>query len=86
MKRRDFITALAASTAWMSVARAQKSQHIVGFLSAFSAEAPIHVGALAAVYQGLKEVGFVEGHNVNIESKAVRLPCGQPEGRRCGPA
>jgi putative tryptophan/tyrosine transport system substrate-binding protein len=69
MLRRDFITALAAATTWMSVARAQKPQHIVGHLNAFSGEVPVQAGALAAFYQGLKEVGFVEGNNVSIESR-----------------
>ena len=67
MRRRDFITALAAATAWTSVARAQKPQHIVGFLTAFSGEAV--PSGWAAFYQGLKEVGFVEGNNVSIETR-----------------
>jgi putative tryptophan/tyrosine transport system substrate-binding protein len=78
MRRRDFITALAAATAWTSVARAQKPQHMVGFLTAFSGEA-FPSGGLAAFYQGLKEVGFVEGNNVSIEIRVAdghydRLP------------
>jgi hypothetical protein len=39
MLRRDFITALAAATAWMSVARAQEPPQVIGFLSAQSSNA-----------------------------------------------
>ena len=66
MRRRDFMTALAGATAWMSAARAQEPRHVVGYLSGFSAPGmfPAH---LAAFYQGLKETGFVEGKNLSIE-------------------
>jgi putative tryptophan/tyrosine transport system substrate-binding protein len=65
MRRRDFITFLAGATAWMSAARAQQPQHVVGYLSGFSD--PGMPGVLAALYQGLKEAGFEEGKNISIE-------------------
>jgi putative tryptophan/tyrosine transport system substrate-binding protein len=71
MRRRDFITVLAGATAWMSAARGQEPRHVIGVLSAlrkptgsFDAAMP---GALAGFYQGLRETGFVEGRNMNIE-------------------
>src|SRR5215813_3040795 len=65
MKRREFITALAGATAWVSGARAQEPRQVIGYLSGFSA--PGMPGSLAAVYKGLKETGFVEGKNISIE-------------------
>ena len=66
MRRRDFITALAGATAWMSAAHAQKPQHVIGFLSAFESSNAMP-GTLASFYQGLRETGFVEGRNISIE-------------------
>jgi putative tryptophan/tyrosine transport system substrate-binding protein len=64
MRRRDFITALAGATAWMSAARGQEPRHLIGHLSGRSDAVP---GALPAFYQGLKETGFVEGNDISIE-------------------
>jgi putative ABC transport system substrate-binding protein len=66
MRRRDFIKVVAGSaTAWPLTARAQQAMQVVGYL---------HVGSpaesrdrVAAFHRGLKELGFVEGHNVAIE-------------------
>jgi hypothetical protein len=60
MRRRDFIAALAGATAWMSAAHAQEPRHLIGNLNAFSGPGPMP-GTLAAVYQRLKETGFIEG-------------------------
>jgi putative ABC transport system substrate-binding protein len=65
MRRRDFITVIAGVTALISPARAQGPRHTIGFLSGFSA--PGMPGELAAFYRGLKEAGFIEGKNVNME-------------------
>ena len=66
MRRRDFIKVVAGSAAWPLAAQAQQpASPVIGFLSAReSTEAP---QLLAAVRQGLKEQGFVEGQNVAIE-------------------
>jgi len=78
MKRRDFITALAGAAAGISVARAEEPRYVIGYLSAFSDRSP-YPGSLAAFYKGLKETGFVEGRNINIEFRLAdghydRLP------------
>jgi putative ABC transport system substrate-binding protein len=78
MRRRDFITFLGGTTAWVATARGQEPQNIIGFLSGFSGREG-EPGALAAFYQGLKETGFVEGKNIKIEFRLAdghydRLP------------
>jgi putative ABC transport system substrate-binding protein len=67
MRRRRFITVLGgAGIAWPLVARAErKAMPVIGVLSTAS---PDTVGPIwAALYEGLREAGYVEGQNVTIE-------------------
>jgi putative ABC transport system substrate-binding protein len=65
MKRRDFITLLAAAAAWPLSVRAQQKLPVIGWLSSGSAEG--FAEELAAFRRALEENGYVEGRNVGIE-------------------
>ncbi|WP_218578765.1 type 1 periplasmic-binding domain-containing protein [Vineibacter terrae] len=63
MRRREIIALLGAtSVVWLRAALVQPSaKPVIGYLGATSAEVPVLRSALHA---GLKESGYVEGHNV----------------------
>src|SRR5262245_41075684 len=66
IKRRKFITLLGGAAPWPLAARAQqRGMPVVGFLRSSSAagSAPL----VAALRQGLKEAGFVEGQDFAID-------------------
>src|SRR6476619_3767566 len=64
MRRREFITLLGGAAAWVSLARAQEPRRVIGVLGSASSDTP---PTPAAFVQGLKDTGFIEGNNINIE-------------------
>jgi putative tryptophan/tyrosine transport system substrate-binding protein len=79
LRRRQFITLLGgAAAAWPVAARAQQpAVPVVGYLDATTAVDSVY--RVSAFRDGLKEAGFIDGHNVAIdfrwaENKLDRLP------------
>jgi putative ABC transport system substrate-binding protein len=78
MRRREFITlASSAAIAWPFAALAQQGVPVIGLLDSASLET--RRGTLSYFFQGLKQAGYVEGHNIAIEyrwaeGKYDRLP------------
>ena len=79
MRRRQFITLLGGAVAWPLVARAQQAaMPMVGFVTGLSSN--YVVGRKPAFRQGLREVGYVEGQNVVVESHSVEGQSGRLPG------
>src|SRR5262245_9205219 len=76
--RRELITGLGSTVAWPLAARAQQAaMPVIGFLEATTAADTVYL--VSAFRDGLKEAGFIDGHNVAIEfrwaeNKIDRLP------------
>jgi putative ABC transport system substrate-binding protein len=66
MRRREFITFVGGAVTWPFAVRAQQSaMPLIGFLNTQSAGPFSHL--VAGFQQGLREAGFLEGQNIQIE-------------------
>jgi putative tryptophan/tyrosine transport system substrate-binding protein len=66
VKRREFITLLGGTVVtWPLAARAQQPMPVIGLLGGVSPES--YADHMTAFFKGLKEAGYVEGQNLQIE-------------------
>jgi putative ABC transport system substrate-binding protein len=80
--RRHFISVLGgAALAWPLAAQAQQAERMrrIGILSALAADDPYSQADLAAFLQGLQQLGWSEGRNLQID---VRWTAGNPANAR----
>jgi putative ABC transport system substrate-binding protein len=76
LKRRDFITLFGgAAAAWPLTGRAQQGERTrrIAVLSGFAATDPEAQARIAALQQGLKELGWVEGRNLHIDFRWITV-------------
>jgi putative tryptophan/tyrosine transport system substrate-binding protein len=69
MKRREFITFVGCAAAWPLSARAQQGERMrrIGVLVSNTADDPQGKPRVAAFLQGLQQLGWTEGRNVQID-------------------
>ena len=69
MRRREFITFLGSTAVWPLAARAQQSDRMrrIGVLGGVAADDPNGRVRIAAFLQGLQQLGWIVGRNVQIE-------------------
>src|SRR6516165_12747855 len=73
--RRHFITLFGGTAAWPLAARAQQGERMrrIGVLIPLNADDKVAQDRIAVFVQGLKELGWIEGRNVQLD---IRLGAG----------
>ena len=74
MQRRDFIAAVGLVAVWpLAAPQAQQPNRVprIGFLATGSLELPATRESFNAFRQGLRELGYFDGQNIDIEVRAA---------------
>jgi putative tryptophan/tyrosine transport system substrate-binding protein len=75
--RRELIAALGSAAAWPLAARAQSGERAlrrIGVLMSFGANDPEAQSRVAAFENGLRQLGWIRGHNLSIEYRWADNP------------
>ena len=69
MKRREFITLLGGTAMWPLVASAQQGSRMrrIGVLMLFAENDPVAMAQLSGFMQGLAQLGWTDGRNLQID-------------------
>jgi ABC-type uncharacterized transport system substrate-binding protein len=67
MRRREFVGLVSGAAAWPLAARAQQRMRRIGVLMGLSSDDPDGQAYIAALRQGLQEVGWVVGRNIEVD-------------------
>jgi putative tryptophan/tyrosine transport system substrate-binding protein len=69
VNRREFSTLIGGAVAWPLATRAQQADRVrrIGVLMTLAADDPESKARIAPFVQGLRELGWADGHNVRIE-------------------
>jgi hypothetical protein len=72
IRRRELIAALGGAAAWPLATRAQQGVPVrrIGVLMAYAESDPEAQARIGAVRQGLRELGWTEGHNLRMEKSS----------------
>ena len=72
MRRREFVTLLGGAAAWPLAARAQQTERMrrIGVLMSQASDDAVGQARNAAFLQGLQELGWSVGRNVQIEGRS----------------
>jgi hypothetical protein len=83
MRRRHFITLIGGAAAWPLVARAQQPERMrrIGVLMNLAADDPEGLARVTAFAQGLQQLGWTDGRNVDLRLPA--LPMRKERKRGC---
>jgi putative tryptophan/tyrosine transport system substrate-binding protein len=70
MRRREFIALVGSAAAmWPLAARAQKPPTRIGYLASGSGTSPIGIDRVAAIEEGLRDQGLIEGRDYVLETR-----------------
>jgi putative ABC transport system substrate-binding protein len=74
MRRREFLSALGSTAAWPLCARAQQPKMPVIAILYQAGPRSLLPPPITAFREGLRDAGFIEGHNIVIEYRAAEGP------------
>jgi ABC-type uncharacterized transport system substrate-binding protein len=71
VRRREFITVLSGAATWPLAAHAQQAERMrrIGLLMPLTADDPVGQARVAALREGLENLGWIEGRNIRTDTR-----------------